>query len=42
MKEKWELLKEYLKKELEEPMNNDDIPKSILESVLWKMEDLEK
>lgn len=42
MKDKWELLKEYLKNELKDPMNNDDIPKSILESILYKMDELEK
>lgn len=35
--DKWEKLKIYIELELEKPINNDDIPKSILEDILFKM-----
>lgn len=40
--DKWDKLKLYIENELEKPMNSDDIPTSILEDILWKMNELEK
>lgn len=37
----WNELKNHIKSELERPINSDDIPQSILEDVLYKMESLE-
>lgn len=38
----WNELKNYIKSELERPGNSDDIPQSILEDILYKMESLEE
>lgn len=38
----WNKLKSHIKSELERPVNSDDIPQSILEDILYKMESLEE
>lgn len=38
---RWDMLRMYIEEELDKPINNDDIPKSILGDILYKMDCLE-